>query len=84
MRDYRPQEQVRINSQRGLQPQPETQETGNHSNDANGTGREIRASFEREDGANVNGLDTEFPDFVSFTPRILKQSLSLSCSLVGL
>ena len=49
-----------------------------------GTGREIRASFEREGGASVNGLDTEFPYFVSFAPRILKQSLSLSCSLVGL
>ena len=48
-----------------------------------GTGREIRASFGREGGASVNGFDREFSYFVSFAPRILKQSLSLSFSLAG-
>ena len=47
-----------------------------------GTGREIRASFGREGGASVNGLDTVPFYLVSFAPRILKQSCSLFCSVV--
>ena len=49
-----------------------------------GTDLEIRAGFDREGGARRNGLVAEFLYFVLFAPRILKQSLSLSCSLPGL
>ena len=49
-----------------------------------GTDLEIRAGFDREDGASTSGLIAEFFYFVLFALRILKQSLSLSCSLAGL
>jgi len=37
-----------------------------------GTDLEMRAGFDREDGASGNGLDVEFLYFVSFASRILK------------